>query len=636
MPNRLQYEDSPYLQQHQNNPLDWYPWCDEAFEKALEENKPIFISIGYSACHWCHVMEHEVFENEHVAAFMNAHFISIKVDREERPDIDKYYQEVHLLLNRRPGGWPTSIFCTPQNQPVFAATYLSVESRNRSMGFAELTKIISDKVRDHDPKLFENAEEIQGFLTTATHPKEATRLKLEISNTFLQQCEHNFENRFGGFSVQPKFPHTSTLTALSNLFLLTQDDTAKTMVTKTLHAMQRGGLYDLIDGGFCRYSVDTAWLVPHFEKMTYDNALLCSLYAKAFHIFNDDTFRRTAIETAAFMLEFMSEDHLFYSASDADSDGDEGKYFIYNYHETLTHLQEHGFSAKQSEAILAQLGITPEGNFEGHSIVRIDDNSRSEWFENVQHLLRSIRSKRNYPFIDKKIQTSWNAMMIQALFTLSSIEPRFQEIAVAHLKALLHTMLVDECLYHSTLIHKSPKVKAFLEDYAYLGVALISAYEATYDEHYLIEAQKMANRALEQFYNNGMWYFSKGEFETKADTTDSSYPGSVGVIVDLLLSLGSLVDEKYRRFAFKTLEYYSYDLARRPINAPYLFNQMMRYLKEDRIVKSKLHVKQVLRYPFSLKQFDADVEGYLVCGMQHCFAQTSHSSELDALIDKSL
>lgn len=636
MSNRLQYEDSPYLQQHKDNPLDWFPWCDEAFDKANQENKPIFISIGYSACHWCHVMEHEVFENEAVAAFMNTHFISIKVDREERPDIDKYYQEVHLLLNRRPGGWPTSIFCTPQNKPIFAATYLPVESRQQSMGFKELTKIISDKVMEHDDKLFENAEEIEGFLTSHTHPKEATKLTFDIANTFLSQCEHNFENRFGGFSVQPKFPHTSTLTALSNLYLLTGNETAKTMVTKTLFAMQRGGIYDIVDGGFCRYSVDREWLVPHFEKMTYDNALLCSLYIKAFHVFNEPTFKRTALEIAEFMLSFMSEETLFYSASDADSDGEEGKYFVYDYTETFERLRDSGFTPQQCEDILTKLSISPNGNFEGNAIVRIEDNSRPAWFTTVQTILASMRRERTYPFIDTKIQTSWSAMMIQALFELGSIETRYTKIAVTYLDTLLQTLYLDGTLYHSTLIHKPPKVEAFLEDYAYLGVALIAAYQQNYDERYLIEAQKMANHALERFYDRGMWYFSKNTFETKADTTDSSYPGSVGVMVDLLLSLGSLVDEKYRHFAFKTLEYYSYDLSRKPITAPYLFNQMIRYVKEDRIVKSKLHVSH-RHYPFTLKQYDESVtEGYLVCGAHSCFATTNDEETLDTLIEQSL
>ena len=636
MANRLQYEDSPYLQQHKDNPLDWYPWGDEAFEKAKQDNKPIFISIGYSACHWCHVMEHEVFENDAVAAFMNAHFISIKVDREERPDIDKYYQEVHLLLNRRPGGWPTSIFCTPQNQPIFAATYLSVASRHQSMGFEELTRIISNKVMEHDDKLFENAKEIEGFLTSHTHPKEATRLTFDIADTFISQCEHNFENRFGGFSVQPKFPHTSTLTALSNLYVLTGNETAKTMVTKTLSSMQRGGIYDVIDGGFCRYSVDREWLVPHFEKMTYDNALLCALYVKAFHLFDIPIFKRTALEIAEFMLSFMSEDQLFYSASDADSDTREGTYFVYDYDETLTRLQQGGFSPEQSERIATKLGISPGGNFEGASIVRIEDNSRPQWFARVQAILAQMRRERTYPFIDKKIQTSWNAMMIKALFDLGSIETRYNETALTHLDTLLHTLYREGTLYHSTLIHKTPKVKAFLEDYAYLGVALICAYESTCNEGYLIEAQKMANSALTHFYDKGMWYFSKEEFETKADITDSSYPGSVGVIVDLLLSLGALVDEKYHHFAFKTLEYYSYDLARKPINSPYLFNQMIRYIKEDRIIKSTLPVPY-LRYPFTLKKYDPDVTGtYLVCGMQRCFATTDDGNALDALIEQSL
>ncbi len=635
MSNRLEYEDSPYLQQHQENPFDWYAWGDEAFERARELNRPIFISIGYSACHWCHVMEREVFENRPLADFMNRHFVCIKVDREERPDIDKHYQELHMLLNRRPGGWPMSIFATPQNRAIFAQTYISLERRDRSMGFVELSEIIAKKVEDNDKKLFQNAKEIETFLKQKAHPQEATRLTFEISKTFLKQCRHNFEDEFGGFSQQPKFPHTSTLNSLMNLHYFTKEKDSFEMVSKTLSAMQSGGMYDVVDGGFCRYSVDKMWLVPHFEKMTYDNALLCELYTNAFHLYGDVTFKRTAIEIADFMLAKMSERALFYSSSDADSDGAEGSYFVYEYDNTLSLLIDAGFAQSDSEEILGVLNITPKGNFEGLSIVRIDDNSREPWFEKVRSILKSIRDDRSYPFIDRKVQTSWNSMMIKALFCLSYVDNRYKKYAIDSLEKVLKELLIDDVLYHTKLINKSPKVEAFLEDYAYLGVALIAAYESTFDERYLILAQKMANRALELYYDSGSWYFSRGEFETKAQIVDSSYPGSVGVVVDLLLSLGSLVEHKYDHFAFKTLEYYSYDLARKPINSPYLFDQLVRYLKEDRVIKSRDSLGYI-NYPYNKRSYDVDAVSYTICGKRGCFATTEDANEIDRLIANSI
>jgi len=635
MQNRLASEDSPYLQQHKNNPVDWYPWCDEAFERARDEKRPIFISIGYSSCHWCHVMEREVFEDETIAAFLNRHFISIKVDREERPDLDKFYQEVHQLLNRRPGGWPTSIFCTPDNKPFYAGTYIPPTNRERMMGFTELTEIIATKVAEGDEKLFQNADEIQHYLKPEARPKEATVLKPSLAAGFVKQALHNFESVNGGFSQQPKFPHTSTLNALLDIALLQKDPDALRMVTQTLSAMHRGGMYDLIDGGFCRYSVDPEWLVPHFEKMAYDNGLLCELYARAGRVLADTSYTRTAMEIADFMAEKMQEDALFYSASDADSEGEEGTYFIVAYDAVRTALADEGFTAAQRDAVLETLHITPEGNFEGRNIVWLSEPAeRPEWFEAVRGLLLRLRGERTYPFIDRKIQTSWNAMMIRGLFELGKSDPRYNGRAVEALEALTAFLMPEGTLYHTALIHSTPKIGAFLEDFAYLGTAFVKAYEATLDERYLMQAQQMANRALETLYDNGRWYFVRGEFMTDADPTDSSYPGSVGVMVDLLLSLGILVEEKYRRFAFKSLEYYSARLAKTPIHFPYLFNQALRSLSEDLVVKAGAAMLAEaagalagVTYPY-LHVKTSDDNAYMLCGVQSCFAQIKTPDEI--------
>ncbi len=651
MQNRLAYEDSPYLQQHKNNPIDWFPWCDEAFETAQKENKPIFISIGYSSCHWCHVMEKEVFENEEIAKFVNAHFICIKVDREERPDIDKHYQEVYQLLNRRSGGWPTSIFATPQNKPFFAGTYIppyTKEEVTNSIGFSEITKVIAEKIAQNDTQLFKNADEVVNFLKPSEHSKEATKLNEDFYKNFLVQAERNFEKTYGGFSHSPKFPHTATLNTLLNIATLYENKEAKKMVTFTLDNMIKGGMYDLVEGGFCRYSTDEKWLVPHFEKMTYDNALLCELYTKAYLAcevpagYKEENYLHVAKKTADFMLSSMQENNLFYSASDADSDEGEGSYFTYAKEEVCSALEKHGYEKNEIASIIKHLHVSDHGNFEERNIIRYEESVKSEWYENVINILSSLREQREYPFIDKKVQTSWNAMMIKALFTLSNIDLRYKEIAITHMDALLKTMFIDGELYHSTLIHKAPKVKAFLEDYAYIGVALIAAYEVSCDELYLIHAQRFANKALEEFYDKGRWFFSKGEFTTQAQISDNTYPSTVSVMIDLLLSLGSLVEEKYRTFAFKTLEYNSYDLGRKPIFAPYMLDQMLRYLKEDRVIKSNSKNLQMssidiahINYPYILKKATMD-EDFLVCGTNSCFANTKESTKLQELILNSL
>jgi hypothetical protein len=643
MSNRLKLEDSPYLQQHKDNPVDWYPWGDEAFKKAKDENKAIFISIGYSSCHWCHVMEENVFENEECAEILNNHFISIKVDREERPDIDKHYQEVYMLLNRRSGGWPTSIFCTPDNKPIFAGTYIAPHSREGSiegMGFIELTKLIASKISSYDEQLLKNADEIESFLNHKEHPKEATVLKEDFVKNFMLQVKNNYETTYGGFSVAPKFPHASTLGTLLVIDKLYDDKAAKAMLLHTLKSMKKGGIYDLVDGGFCRYSVDVEWKVPHFEKMLYDNALLCELYTNAYLTYGDESFLQTAKEIADFWHNHMSEDELFYSASDADSEGEEGTYFTYAYDEVYKVLADNGY--ENIEDILKKLSVSKNGNFEGKNIIRFESDEAIDGFEDIKFLLRGLRTSREYPFIDKKIQTSWSGMMIKALFNLAKVDKSYKKRAIKSLDALLKTMYIDGKLYHTTLIHKAPKVEAFLEDYAYLSQALIEAFNSTQDELYLIRAQHFANLALEKFYDKGTWRFSVGEFETKAEISDNTYTSSVAIMVDVLLSLGTLLeDEKYSHFAFKTFEYNSYELGRRPVIYPYMLREMLRYIKGDRVVKSnQKNLEQnalqlaSLKYPFIQKKASDD-ENYMVCGAKSCFGATQNLNEINDIIKKS-
>ena len=643
MSNRLAKEDSPYLQQHKDNPVDWYPWCDEAFLRAEKENKAIFISIGYSSCHWCHVMEETVFENQECADILNEHFISIKVDREERPDIDKHYQEVHMLLNRRAGGWPTSIFCTPQNKPFFAGTYIPPESQGESvqgMGFKELTNLISEKISENNAQLYKNADEVEGFLNHKEHPKEATVLNVEFTKNFMLQVKNNYQAKDGGFSVAPKFPHASTLGTLLTIDRLYDNTEAKEMLLNTLDNMKKGGMYDLIDGGFCRYSVDDEWIVPHFEKMLYDNALLCEVYANAYLTYKDESYLHVAKDIADFWFNFMSEDYLFYSASDADSEGEEGTYFTYTYDEVYNILKEKNY--ENIESILDSLSITKTGNFEGKNIIRFEDTQIPENFEDIKTLLSQIRSKREYPFCDKKVQTSWSSMMIKSLFLLGEVDDKYKQRAVKSLNTLIDTMFIDSKLYHTTLIHKTPKVEAFLEDYAYLSSALISAYNSTQDEVYLIKAQHFANLALEKFYKNGVWNFSTGEFETKADIADNTYTSSASMMIDVLISLGTLLeDEKYNHFAFKTLEYNSYELGRRPVIYPYMLRQMLRYLKGDRIIKSNIsnlksnsYELSSIKYPFILKKATDDKE-FMICGAKSCFANTENLNNINDIIAKS-
>ena len=641
MSNHLQTESSPYLQQHKNNPVHWFPWCDEAFLKAKEENKAIFISIGYSSCHWCHVMEHEVFEDKGLALKLNKDFICIKVDREERPDIDKFYQEVHLLLNHRAGGWPTSIFATPENKVFFAGTYIPPQTQNNTLGFGELIDIIALKVKEKDETLFSNANEIQGLLKPGTNPNEVANLNEKIADIFVKQADFNFEKSFGGFSNDVKFPQVSMLKGLLDIARLNQNDNALHMCTHTLDNMLLGGFYDLVESGFCRYSTESTWLIPHFEKMTYDNGLLSELYLHAYQATHNETYLNIAKATIDFMLKKMSSKQLFYSASDADSDGIEGKYFVYDYEQSVSLFTEKGFSQVEAEDMCSYLHITPAGNFEGESIIRVD-KEKPKGYEKAMKVLQEVRDSREYPFIDEKIIVAWNAMMIKSLFLLSCFDKGYLQQAQDSLEALLAKLYKQGQLYHTCMLDSEPSVTAFLEDYAYLSTALIQAYQSTLNTQYLDLAQILCEKAVEELYEDGKWFFSKGEFITQADISDSSYAGSVGVMVDALLSLGVLVDLKYRHIAFTTLEYYSMKLVKKPNRFPYLFTQALRYVKEDRVLKGSSESLEKreeeffsLNYPYMLRTL-AQEDETLLCGVQSCYTALSSDADLNEELQKTL
>ena len=626
MSNKLINEQSPYLIQHSENPVDWYPWGDEAFTKAKKENKAIFLSIGYSSCHWCHVMERESFEDVKVAEILNKNFVSIKVDREERPDIDKHFQSVYQLMNGRSGGWPTSIFLTEDKKPFYSATYIPPEPRYGMMGFNELLVTIQKKYSSQKDLLTEKAEEILRFIDPKDKKIQATKLDTSIISRFEQQATQLMDRENGGFNKAPKFPQVSLLELLLDTYLLTKNEDTLNMATKSLDNMIKGGLYDIVEGGFCRYSTDDIWLVPHFEKMSYDNALLITLYLKAYHITNNIKYKDIAFDTLDFMLAKMSRDNLFFSASDADTEGVEGKYFVYDYDE----VEKIFINNNIPKETISDLGISKNGNFEGSNIIRpIKDKKDIAKYDEAIKILLDIRGDREYPFIDEKIIVSWNAMVIKSIFKASrinnEIDERYLEQAVNSLGTLLDNMYINDELYHSTIIGETPKIKAFLEDYAYLSDTLLEAYQTTLNENYLILAIKLVNKSIEKYYAHGKWKFSRGEFETDADSYDSSYPSSLAVMLDAIYTVSSLVDTVYKKFVFQTLQLNSYDIMRQPISKPKLARVVMRYLSDDVIIKAKedklkYHLSDIqnLSYPFSYLKVDKN-DGFMICNSNSCF-----------------
>ncbi len=635
MANRLINEESPYLQQHAQNPVDWYPWGEEALEKAAKDGKPIFLSIGYSSCHWCHVMEQESFENPEIAEKLNENFVSIKVDKEERPDIDRHFQEVYQKMNNKAGGWPLSIFMTPNKVPFYSATYIPPIANYGMMGFGELLDTIAKSYKQ-DPKMLE-AKGVE--VLNALRPKskiEATKIDEQLISIVTKQIKHVYEKEYGGFGDAPKFPHASTLELAINLYKLEGDSEILEILKHTLDSMLLGGLYDHVDGGFCRYSTDKMWLVPHFEKMTYDNALMAKVLLRAFRLTKEEHYRSAAFETIDFMLEKMSQDNLFFSASDADTNGEEGAYFVYDYNEVKEAFEKEGIDSK----LLFELGITRNGNFDKKSIVRLQESRLKDTPEVKEALavLKKLRESRKYPFIDRKVITSWNSMMIITLFEASKEEQSYLDKAVNSLEALEKKMLRGNELFHSVLIENQPKVKGFLEDYAWLIAANLSAYSATLDESYIIKATTLTNEAIKRYYRDGKWLLSNGEFKNFEEDYDMTYTSSLSLMVQNLLTLRSLNEAIYEKFAFQTLQVHSYQLMRQPISRPTLTDAAIRYIKDDTIIKSKevnlkALIKEDFSYPYTLLKVTRD-ENFEICSNSVCFATVTTLKELKERIEK--
>jgi hypothetical protein len=472
-------------------------------------------------------MEREVFENEELAGILNERFVSIKVDREERPDIDKHFQHIHYVITRRSGGWPTSIFLTPDKRPFFAATYIPPKSKQGMMGFGEVVTMLSNKLRDEPQEVYRVVANIERIAAN-TEQKRKEKVDFHLLGALKEAVLKNFDSKYGGIMGEPKFPHA----ALLILLLKSKDEELISVAAHTLKCMAKGGMYDIVDGGFCRYSVDSFWLVPHFEKMAYDNALLIEAYAKAYEITKEPLFLRIAKECADFMLQKMSKSNLFYSASDADSEGEEGKYFVYSWQEAYDACVKVG--VEDANKTLRTLGFSKIGNFEGKNIPRNETFESGEEVQKALAALKKLRASRVYPFIDKKIICSWNAMMVSALFALSRMDGSYAQTAELTLFALVSKLDRGGKLYHCAMVDKEPKIEAFFEDYAFLAKAYLDAHLATGNQEYKKEALEIIKKAVDIFYKDGAWMLSVGEFETMAEANDGSYSSPIGIACEVL------------------------------------------------------------------------------------------------------
>ncbi|MDS1029780.1 thioredoxin domain-containing protein [Bacillota bacterium LX-D] len=496
--NKLINEKSPYLLQHAHNPVDWYSWGEEAFEKAKREDKPVFLSIGYSTCHWCHVMERESFEDEEVAKVLNENFISIKVDREERPDIDTIYMTVCQALTGQ-GGWPLTIIMTPDKKPFFAGTYFPKNSRYRMPGLMEILQNISSAWDSKREQLVESSEKI----TTAVNTQMFTHRTGELDEKVLDRAYNYFVDAFdpeyGGFSSSPKFPIPHNLFFLLRYWKLTGEKNALAMVEKTLESMYRGGIYDHIGFGFARYSTDNKWLVPHFEKMLYDNALLAIAFGETYLATKKPFYARVVKEIFTYVLRDMtSPEGAFYSAEDADSEGVEGKFYVWDPREIETVL-----GPALGSDFCALYDITSEGNFEGKSIPNLINAGITDKFQTEREKLFAYREKRIHPHKDDKILTAWNGLMIAALAFNSRVleDPGYARAAEKASAFLTKNLIRKDGRLLARYRDGEAAYAAYVDDYAFFIWGLIELYQATFKTDYLELALKLTADLLKLFWD---------------------------------------------------------------------------------------------------------------------------------------
>ncbi len=638
MGNQLSNETSPYLLQHKDNPVNWYPWSNKAFELAQKENKLIFLSIGYSTCHWCHVMAHESFEDEEVAKILNKDFISIKVDREQLPHIDGFYQKVYRLMNERGGGWPLTIMMTANKEPFFAGTYIPKYAGYGSKGLIpiiqEVVKADRKLLKDHGQEVLKVMKQKENFTPSSTSYES------EIEKKIVEQLYASFDPKYKGFGSHPKFPQFVNIILLLKVYMIDQNKEALKIATESLKAMANGGIFDQIEGGFYRYSVDQRWAIPHFEKMLYTNAEALEAYTLAYKITKKPIFLEVIDRTIKEMDRRFLVDGVYQSASNADSKNDlgineEGAYFVFDYESTLHFFTDNGFDKKEAVDTLHYFGIVEDGNFDGSSSnPEILDNAKPIQYEKALELLQQIRSTKEYPFIDNKINTAWNALYIKGKLIASILDDQYLQSSLKSLDALIDLMYKDEQLYHQTIIGKQPAQQAILEDYSFLISTLFEAYQITLDEKYFKFYEALLLKSIELFYKEGRWSESNDGFETYADIEDAGYASALGVQFNNLILYATMQgDYKIFEIAKRSMQYFTDHINKYPSYFPNTTMASLYFTIEPIFIKStkeNLHKidKLDLQYPFIYKKV-YDSQEYLACKLNSCF---SYSKDIKKVV----
>ncbi len=597
--NRLIHETSPYLLQHAHNPVDWYPWGEEAFDKAKEENKPILLSIGYSACHWCHVMEKESFESEAIAALMNEHFVNIKVDREERPDLDEIYMNAVQMLTGR-GGWPMTVFLTPERKPFFGGTYFPPEDRHGMPGFPKILQAVAQAYRDRPQDVQKSVEQILAALNRLTEISESAEPFFpDAIQKAADQLSPAYDPDYGGFGRAPKFPNAGVFDLFLRCYRSSKERRYLEMVTHTLTKMAEGGIYDHLGGGFHRYSVDEKWLVPHFEKMLYDNAQLIRIYVDAFRITQDPIFRRVVEETLTYLLrEMLHSEGGFYSTQDADSEGEEGRFFVWEYDEVIKILGE-----ETGEIFSRIYDVSELGNFEGKNILHpiLQPEQAAKFFgkeiKEIENLIAEAkakllqeREKRVKPFRDEKILTSWNGLMLSGLAEAYKTigEERYRKAAERTVEFIFAQMFREGYLLH-TYRDGQAKLYGYLDDYAFLAGGLLDLYEATFDRSLLERAVHVTETMINEFWDDvegGFFYTGKSHEQLISRTKpafDGSVPSGNSIATQILLRIYHYTgEENYLRRAERTLRIYYNAMMQQPFGFAHMFGALDFYLQKPK------------------------------------------------------
>ena len=570
MPNRLADETSPYLLQHKDNPVDWHPWGDEALAKSRDEDKPILLSIGYSACHWCHVMERESFEDPEVAAVMNERFIPVKVDREERPDVDDIYMEAVQQMTGG-GGWPLTAFLTPEGVPFYGGTYFPPEPRQGMPSFRQVLEAVSKAYGEQRDQIEEAGDRMKRVLSAVAEMEPADE---QLSAAMLGQATSTLlshaDRANGGFGGAPKFPPASTLE-----FLLARGETDH--VELTLDAMMHGGIYDHVGGGFHRYSVDAIWLVPHFEKMLYDNALLARAYLHGWQVLAHERWQRVCTETLDWVLrEMRGPEGGFYSALDADSEGEEGRYYVWEEEELRETLSEAGIASESIERVLGHWAVSPAGNFEGRNILHVPAGRAAEQPPELEDARRALLTKRDgrvRPGLDDKRICSWNALMISALAEAGASLRRedYLDAACACARFVLESLRDDEGRVLRTWKDGDARLNAYLEDHAFLLEALLTLYSATLEQRWFDAAREIADALIERFADTerGGFFTTSHDHEQlvarRKDLTDHPIPSGNSSAALGLLRLATLTgDGSYGQPAVTVLRLFARPAAQHP------------------------------------------------------------------------